>query len=697
MFPNRLYYHLKPHLPWRLRMAMRRMLAKRKRESCKDVWPINEAAGQTPAGWSGWPEGKRFAFVLTHDVESQKGLDRSLQLAELDASFGFRSSFNFIPEGDYIVPPAFREQLTQKGFEVGVHDLKHDGFLYQSRESFKSQALQINKYLKEWNVTGFRSGFMHHNLEWFDDLEILYDASTFDTDPFEPQPDGVDTIFPFWVPGRNGGGYVELPYTLVQDFSLFVVLKEDSIDIWKKKLEWIVARGGMALLIVHPDYTNFSNNGLAADEFPVSHYAEFLRYVRETYAGQYWNALPREVAELVRSRTQRLSADRTTPESKAPVARPVERGHLNGVAPPINLPASKRNGAKPRIWIDLDNTPHVVFFEPIIDELRARGFPLTITARDAFQVCELADQKKISYVKIGRHYGKNRFLKVAGVVYRAVQLAPVALRDQPVLSLSHGARSQIVISNLLRIPTLLFADYEFAEYPPLMRPTWEMVPSVIPDEALCCDRNHIKKYPGIKEDVYVWKFKPDAALLRSFGMDESDLIITARPPATEAHYHNPESEGLFTSFMEMACRDPRARIVLLPRNKQQGEFIRSRWPQWFVQNKTVIPGGALDGLNLIWHSDLLVSGGGTMNREAATLGVPVYSIFRGAIGAVDRHLQQDGRLVLVESQEDVAGKIKLEKRVRKSVAETTSRRSLDHIVNTIEELVENISAKNRHR
>jgi hypothetical protein len=175
------------------------------------------------------------------------------------------------------------------------------------------------------------------------------------------------------------------------------------------------------------------------------------------------------------------------------------------------------------------------------------------------------------------------------------------------------------------------------------------------------------------------------------------LIITARPPATEAHYHNPESEGLFTSFMEMACRNPNTRIVLLPRNKQQGEFIRSRWPQWFVQNKTIIPSGALDGLNLIWHSDLLVSGGGTMNREAATLGVPVYSIFRGSIGAVDRHLQQSGRLILVETPEDVAGKIRLEKRVRKPVAETTSRRSLDHIVNTIEELVEKISAKNQRR
>jgi predicted glycosyltransferase len=619
-----------------------------------------------------------------------------LQLAELDASFGFCSSFNFIPEGDYADSSAVRAQLARKGFEVGVHDLKHDGFLYQSRKSFQSQAQQINKYLKAWNASGFRSGFMHHNLEWFDDLDILYDASTFDTDPFEPQPDGVDTIFPFWVPGKNGSGYVELPYTLVQDFNLFIVLQEESIDIWKKKLDWIVAKGGMALLIVHPDYTNFSNSRLAADEFPAQRYAEFLKYVQETYAGLYWNALPCEVAEMVRSRRHLPASGQAKPKPSPLVAPLAESRHVNGAAPASNRPAAKRNGAKPPVWIDLDNTPHVVFFEPIIDELRARGFPLTVTARDAFQVCELADQKKISYEKIGRHYGKNRFLKVTGVLYRAMQLAPVAWRDKPVLSLSHGARSQIVISNLLRIPTLLFADYEFAEYPPLMRPTWEMVPSVIPDEALCCDQHHIKKYPGIKEDVYAWKFEPDAALLQSLGMDESSLIITARPPATEAHYHNPESEGLFTSFMDMACHDPRTRIVLLPRNKQQGELIRSQCPQWFVKNKTVIPGGALDGLNLIWHSDLLVSGGGTMNREAATLGVPVYSIFRGAIGAVDRHLQHDGRLVLVESAADVAGKIKLEKRVRRSVAETTSRKSLDYIVNTIEELVEGISAKGGH-
>src|SRR5215471_3358474 len=304
---NHLYYRLKPYIPLKFRIALRRWRANRLREVCGKSWPILEAAGKAPKGWRGWPEGKRFAFVVTHDVEGAKGLDRCRRLSELDASLGFRSAFNFVPEGDYHVPPQLRDRLTADGFEVGVHDLKHDGFLYRSRDEFKSNARQINHYVKDWKAAGFRSGFMHHNLDWFHDLEILYDASTFDTDPFEPQPDGVETIFPFWVPGPDGrNGYVELPYTLIQDFNLFIVLKETTTDIWKKKLEWIANRGGMALLIVHPDYLNFSGNGFSKDEFPVSRYEEFLTHVKENYAGQYWQALPRDVARFVRDRQMSL-------------------------------------------------------------------------------------------------------------------------------------------------------------------------------------------------------------------------------------------------------------------------------------------------------------------------------------------------------------------------------------------------------
>ena len=142
---------------------------------------------------------------------------------------------------------------------------------------------------------------MQHKLEWLHALDAEYDTSTFDTDPFEPEPDGMGTIFPFWVPGPNGNGYVELPYTLVQDFTLFVILREPNIDIWKHKLDWIAERGGMALINTHPDYMCF-NGQPARDEFPVARYEEFLRYAREKYERSYWPALPRQVARYYRER-----------------------------------------------------------------------------------------------------------------------------------------------------------------------------------------------------------------------------------------------------------------------------------------------------------------------------------------------------------------------------------------------------------
>ena len=140
--------------------------------------------------------------------------------------------------------------------------------------------------------------------------------------------------------------------------------------------------------------------------------------------------------------------------------------------------------------------------------------------------------------------------------------------------------------------------------------------------------------------------------------------------------------------MQRACRAPGARVILLPRNTKQGQLIRDQWPDWFKDNITVIPTGAIDGLNLLWHSDLVVSGGGTMNREAAALGVPVYSIFRGSIGAVDRDLQEKGKLFLIASTEDVDSQIPLVKRARQSLSEATSKRTLHEIVDIIENIAE---------
>jgi glycosyltransferase involved in cell wall biosynthesis len=296
MLSSRLYYRLKPYLPWRLRIGMRRVVARVQRRRSTHIWPINELAGRQPAGWPGWPDGKKFAFVLTHDVEGASGLAKCGQLMQIEQRLGFRSSFNFIPEGEYQVTPALRDELVQNGFEVGVHDLRHDGKLYWRRKDFPENARSINGYLHDWRASGFRSGFMLHDRECLNGLDIEYDASTFDTDPFEPQPEGVSTIFPFWVPRPGGGGYVEMPYTLPQDSTMFLVLQESSPEIWKRKLDWIVRHGGMALLNVHPDYLGFDRKKPGAAEYPSAWYEQFLKYITENYGGQYWNALPRAVA-----------------------------------------------------------------------------------------------------------------------------------------------------------------------------------------------------------------------------------------------------------------------------------------------------------------------------------------------------------------------------------------------------------------
>lgn len=304
MLARKAYYLLKPLIPRRLQIGLRRMMLRRKLASCADIWPIDSEAARPPYDWTAWPEGKRFALVLTHDVEKAQGQEKCHALATMEEEMGFRSSYNFVAE-EYAVSPDLRRRLTDRGFEVGIHGLNHDGMLYLSRTRFLDQAARINQYLKEWQAVGFRSPSMHHNLEWIHALNIEYDASTFDTDPFEPQPDGIGRIFPLWV-NRNGSphGYVELPYTLPQDFTLFVMLQEKSIDIWKKKIDWVARQGGMVLVITHPDYMSFNGSLPGREEYPAHYYEQMLTYLKDRYAGQYWNPLPREMARFWSSRSR---------------------------------------------------------------------------------------------------------------------------------------------------------------------------------------------------------------------------------------------------------------------------------------------------------------------------------------------------------------------------------------------------------
>lgn len=332
---------------------------------------------------------------------------------------------------------------------------------------------------------------------------------------------------------------------------------------------------------------------------------------------------------------------------------------------PAPTAAEKPVAVRGKIWIDLDNSPHVPFFVPILPELKAQGYELFLTARNSYQVVELLQYYGINARVIGRHHGKNKLLKMMGTAWRALALAYLVRKEKPDVSLAHGSRGCMLASNLLGIQTIAIIDYEHSAKMPIGK-VWVIHPEVIPMPP-SEGRVTFLTYPGIKEDVYLPSFRPDPKMRARLGIADDELLVTVRPPATEAHYHNPEAEGLLTATLEKFCNMDGARVLLLPRNKNQEADLRAAWPREIASGKIVIPARVEDGMNIIWNSDLVVSGGGTMNREAAAMGVPVYSIFRGPTGAVDKFLATEGRLVMLETAEQVRTKIHAVRRNKEAV------------------------------
>jgi uncharacterized protein len=321
------------------------------------------------------------------------------------------------------------------------------------------------------------------------------------------------------------------------------------------------------------------------------------------------------------------------------------------------------------ILIDLENSPHVPFFRPIVEELKRCGHTVMVTARDCFQVCELADLFQMEYKRVGRHYGRNMLSKFVGLGVRTLQMVPHLVPQKPDLAVSHGSRSMFFLASCLRIPTLTILDYEYVRWMNFVRSSWIMVPEIVPETAASAfgvAPDHLLRYPGIKEDVYAPSFVPDPSCRQRLGFSEEDIVVTIRPPASEAHYHNPESDRLLEAVFQWMEAQQAVKGILLPRTPKQEAELRKRSPKLFQTGKLKVLDHVMDGLDLIWLSDMVISGGGTMNREAAALGVPVYTIFRGKLGAVDRYLSETGRLQLVQSPSEVSTKMRPEKRKRKA-------------------------------
>ena len=300
------YYTIKPFLPRNVINALKNLNSRKATDSFKLDWPVERR--YTQFQWevmrqllqiteessltfqNFWLENKRFALVLTHDIETSAGQARVREIADLEEELGFRSLFNFVPER-YKVDRDLMVELRERGFEIGVHGLKHDGKLFYSKQEFMKRAALINGYLSEFQAVGFRAPLMHRNPEWLQELNVEYDLSFFDTDPYEPMPGGVMSIWPFIV-----GHFIELPYTLVQDSTLVNVLGESTPQLWLDKVRYIEKYSGMALLNTHPDY-------LLQPRLKAI-YKEFL--VEMEHKTNYWHALPRDVASWWRSR---LSGD----------------------------------------------------------------------------------------------------------------------------------------------------------------------------------------------------------------------------------------------------------------------------------------------------------------------------------------------------------------------------------------------------
>jgi hypothetical protein len=305
---SKLYYSVRPLLPTSLRIPLQRMYFRGSEKIAFPAWPLDltvEGLLETvlllcmksggvdavPFIWF-WPDGAPSAAILTHDVETAQGRDFCPRLMDIDESFGFRSSFQIVPEARYPVTAAFLQEIRDRGHEINVQDLNHDGKLFRDRSQFLRRVKAINEYGRVWGAKGFRSGILYRNLNWFDALAFEYDMSVPNTGRLEPQGGGCCTVFPYFI-----GGILEIPLTTTQDHSLFHILRERRIDLWKTQAKLVMEKHGLLSLLSHPDYL--------LDHRTQSMYGALLAFLSELESEhKMWIALPNQVNEWWRQRSQ---------------------------------------------------------------------------------------------------------------------------------------------------------------------------------------------------------------------------------------------------------------------------------------------------------------------------------------------------------------------------------------------------------
>src|SRR5437588_661596 len=304
-----------------------------------------------------------------------------------------------------------------------------------------------------------------------------------------------------------------------------------------------------------------------------------------------------------------------------------------------------------RIWIDLANSPHVPFFHALIPEFTSRGHQVELTARDFAQTVELAANAGMLPHVIGGHGGGSITGKAGNLVGRAAALRKWARGRGIDLAVSHNSYAQIAAAAVLGIKSVTLMDYEHqpANHLAFRLASRVIVPRAFPAAELRkygASLRKVKRYDGIKEDAYLSGFEPNptfTATLLKLGVAEQEALVVARPPAREALYHRFENE-LFDELLAHLDSQPNVKIILLPRSDAQRDEYESR-----KLHNMIMPRETLDGSNLIAAADLVISAGGTMNREAAVLGVPAASVYAGKWAAIDEELVQEGRLQKIDS------------------------------------------------